>query len=229
MSSAEEVVQVLRPLTGGETEQQPDSFINEDDVLEIEEVDELEIVGGEDGEGMEGMEDDEMMEVESDDDQGDQGHMGEEGELEGDAPQDGALQLLDNGLDDSHASYAGHEAAVFTVAIHPIDSVLAVSGGADDLGHLWRTDTGELVMKLEGHEDSVTSVGFSFDGEMVATGGMDGRVRVWRRVKGSTGWFNWEFLMSLEGPDEVNVSLLSSCTLFLQLIISQSIVVRLAS
>lgn len=229
MSSADEVIQVLRPLTGGETEQQPDSFINEDDVLEIEEVDELEIVG--DGEGMEGMEDDEMMEVESDDDQGDQGHMGEEGELEGDAPQDGALQLLDNGLDDSHASYAGHEAAVFTVAIHPIDSVLAVSGGADDLGHLWRTDTGELVMKLEGHEDSVTSVGFSFDGEMVATGGMDGRVRVWRRVKGSTGWFNWEFLMSLEGPDEVNVSILSfSFALsFLELTIQISKVARLAS
>lgn len=45
---------------------------------------------------------------------------------------------------------------------------------------------------------------------MVATGGMDGRVRVWRRVKrDSTGgvedWKNWEFLTTLETGSEITV------------------------
>ena len=64
-------------------------------------------------------------------------------------------------------------------------------------------------IKLTGHTDSVISAGWSFDGEMVATGGMDGRVRVWRRVKSSgqgiDAWKNWEFLTSLETTSEVQV------------------------
>lgn len=193
-SSAADVVQELAP-EGGESAEQ-NIFLSEEDVLEMEEV----------GEG-----DEEMEGVESDGEGDDQeGGEGEE--------QDGALRLLDNGLDDSLTSYVGHEAAVFSVALHPIFPTLAVSGGGDDLGHLWRTDTAELVMKLEGHTDSVTSVAFSFDGEMVATGGMDGRCRVWRHVRGSQGWYEWEFLMSLEGPDEVNVSANCFGKLFLVLV-----------
>ncbi|KAK4702953.1 ribosome assembly protein SQT1, partial [Phenoliferia sp. Uapishka_3] len=157
------------------------TFLTEDDVLEVEE---LEI-------------DNDGMDVESDDG-------GDEEDGEG---RDGADDLLDNGYDDSKASFLGHDggsAAIFAVALHPLNPLLAVSGGEDDLAHLWRTDTGAEICALSGHTDSVTSVGFSFDGEMLATGGMDGRVRVWRRVKGSEGFLSWEFLTNLEGPDEVN-------------------------
>jgi ribosome assembly protein SQT1 len=72
---------------------------------------------------------------------------------------------------------------------------------------------------LTGHTDSVIAASFSNDGELAATGGMDGRVRVWRRVKGKnsdasnggpaadlSGWQNWEFLTSLDTSDEVTVS-----------------------
>lgn len=52
---------------------------------------------------------------------------------------------------------------------------------------------------------------------MVATGGMDGKVRVWRRVKrrksqegasmdGIDAWKDWEFLTSLETDSEITVS-----------------------
>lgn len=165
------------------------TFLDEEDVLEVEE---LEI-------------DNDGMEVESDDEAGGSGGDDDEDGEE----RDGADDLLDNGFDDSTASFRGHGesgAAVFAVALHPIDPLVAVSGGEDDLAHLWRTDTGAEIIALAGHSDSVTSVGFSFDGEMVATGGMDGRVRVWRKVKGSEGYLSWEFLTNLEGPDEVNVS-----------------------
>ena len=63
---------------------------------------------------------------------------------------------------------------------------------------------------MTGHTDSVVAAGWSFDGEMVATGGMDGRVRVWRRVKrdskgGVDDWKNWEFLTTLETGSEITV------------------------
>lgn len=101
------------------------------------------------------------------------------------------------------------ESAVFSISPHPISPVLAVSGGEDDNGYLWRMDTGEEIAKLSGHTDSVITTGWSKDGELVATGGMDGRVRVWRRVKSTDPsaweWARWEFLTVLEGMDEIHV------------------------
>ncbi|KAI0303761.1 WD40 repeat-like protein [Multifurca ochricompacta] len=103
--------------------------------------------------------------------------------------------------DNSIQHFSGHEGSVYTVAAHPTAS-LAVSGGGDDFGYIWDVTDGEIVVKLTGHTDSVTATAFSSDGEMVSTGGMDGRVRVWRRV-GKETFKTWEFLTELQGPDEV--------------------------
>ncbi|KAG1715653.1 hypothetical protein ID866_1495 [Astraeus odoratus] len=94
-----------------------------------------------------------------------------------------------------------HGKSVFTVSCHPTHP-LAASGGEDDLGYLWDITDGETIVKLTGHTDSVTSIAFSSDGEMIATGGMDGKVRVWRR-HGKEHYKTWEFLTELQGPDEV--------------------------
>ena len=106
--------------------------------------------------------------------------------------------------DNSLQHFPSHEKSVFTVSMHP-SQPLAVSGGEDDLGYIWNVETGETIVKLTGHEDSVTAAAFSSDGEMVATGGMGGKVRLWRRV-GKENWNQWEFLTALQGPDEVMVS-----------------------
>ena len=53
------------------------------------------------------------------------------------------------------------------------------------------------VATLEGHTDSVAAVGFSSDGTLCATGGLDGTVKVWDAVDGS-------FVRTLEGPSDVD-------------------------
>ena len=105
--------------------------------------------------------------------------------------------------DNSIQQFSGHEGPVYSVSAHPT-APLAVSGGGDDAGYIWDVTDGEIVVKLTGHTDSVSVAAFSSDGEMVSTGGMDGKVRVWRRV-GNENYKTWEFLTELQGPDEVIV------------------------
>ena len=104
--------------------------------------------------------------------------------------------------------FTEHTASVFTVAGHPTEP-LAASGGEDDLGYIWDITDGEVIAKLTGHTDSITSVAWSFDGEMISTGGMDGKVRIWRRT-GKEDYRTWEFLTELQGPDEVMVLLMEA-------------------
>jgi ribosome assembly protein SQT1 len=125
----------------------------------------------------------------------------QEGELiidEDDMEADEEIVLEDTSIQ----AFTDHTKSVFAVALHP-SAPLAVSGGEDDAGFLWDTSSGDMIMALDGHEDSVVAVGFSHSGDMVATGGMDGKVRVWKQ---KDGWKNWEFLVQLDGVDEVVVS-----------------------
>ncbi|KAJ3770383.1 quinon protein alcohol dehydrogenase-like superfamily [Lentinula raphanica] len=106
-----------------------------------------------------------------------------------------------SGEDNSVQAFPNHQSSVFAVAVHPTQP-LAVSGGEDDLGYIWDITDGEIIVKLTGHTDSVVCVGWSFDGQIVSTGGMDGKIRLWRRV-GQEDYRTWEFLTELQGPDEV--------------------------
>lgn len=76
------------------------------------------------------------------------------------------------------ASFLGHEGSVFVCAVSG-DGRLAVTGGQDDRGFVWRLDTGEPVFECGGHGDSVTCAAFNHDSTLAATADMSGAVRVW--------------------------------------------------
>src|SRR5262245_13509908 len=74
---------------------------------------------------------------------------------------------------------------VYTVRINKASSAdsdgggpLVVTGGGDDRAFLWDLETGEQKAELKGHSDSIVQAGFSFDGKLVATAGLDSVVKV---------------------------------------------------
>lgn len=92
------------------------------------------------------------------------------------------------------------------------------AGGGDDTAYLWKfAKRDEIIVseadvsgdapsksagvvissiKLSGHTDTVTTVGFNFNGSLALTGGYDGIVRVWQVATG-------ELVQTLEGPEDV--------------------------
>lgn len=88
-----------------------------------------------------------------------------------------AIEHLRN--DDSCQGFFEHDEPVFTLAASPVaGSTVAASGGGDDDAYVFDCATGERLRSLESHGESVVASGFSSDGRLLATGALNGEVRV---------------------------------------------------
>ena len=109
-------------------------------------------------------------------------------------------------IDMARATFKGHSPeSVYCIAVHPKRSGIVLTGGGDDKAYIWMYNTTaavpsttepSILFELNGHTDSVTSVGFNFDGTLALTGAYDGTVRVWNVETG-------QLHILLEGPEDI--------------------------
>ncbi|QEG36789.1 WD40 domain-containing protein [Bythopirellula goksoeyrii] len=78
----------------------------------------------------------------------------------------------------------GYTAAL---AVSP-DGRWIASGGAENELQIWDANTGQPIISLAGHEAPVTSLSFSSDSNMLASGDDRGRILLWQRDPQSGNW-----------------------------------------
>lgn len=125
--------------------------------------------------------------------------MAEEGEGEGEDEGASASASESAVYDAARVVFRGHSDYVYSAGIHPTRPGVAITGGGDDKAFLWTYETGPSAtssIELIGHTDTVTCVGFNFDGSMVMTGSYDGSIRVWDATTGA-------LQIVLEGPEDI--------------------------
>ena len=106
-----------------------------------------------------------------------------------DSPADSSAYLWDLRNRTQAQLYAGHDNWVWAADISP-DGTLVASGSGPLFGpdsvdvldatvRVWDAETGEELMVLEGHEDTVDSVRFLPDGQHLLSAAWDGTIRRW--------------------------------------------------
>jgi hypothetical protein len=73
--------------------------------------------------------------------------------------------------------YRGHEASVYGVAAC-VEKDIALTGGGDDVAHLWRLSDASSLHVLRGHTDSVVAVALNHSCTLAATASYDATVKV---------------------------------------------------
>ncbi|KAK7253113.1 hypothetical protein RIF29_37552 [Crotalaria pallida] len=98
-----------------------------------------------------------------------------------DSDSDSDQDIVDVDVDDAIHTFTGHTDELYSVACSPTHATLVATGGADDRGFLWEIgqQQGYQPVKLEGHQNSVTGLAFSYDGKFLASGCLEGIVHVW--------------------------------------------------
>lgn len=86
-------------------------------------------------------------------------------------------------------TFSKHQRAVYCCALSK-DNKFAVTGSRDDMAYVWDVETGNVVFECTGHKDSVTEVGFNYDGELLVTADMGGLTQVWNFRDKKLIWCN---------------------------------------
>ncbi|XP_057722283.1 uncharacterized protein LOC130936254 [Arachis stenosperma] len=102
------------------------------------------------------------------------------------------LENLSAEVRDSVHIFRLHDGELYSAAFSPSNPTLVATGGGDNKGFLWKIGDGVWTSELEGHQDSVSSLAFSHDGQFLASGCLSGIVQVWDVLGNLKG--------TLEGP-----------------------------
>jgi len=106
--------------------------------------------------------------------------------LTGHASRSSVAQILSKRGEDEElirAIAADESGDVYACAVAP-DSSYVVSAGWDRVLKLWRPDTGEELMTLEGHREDVKACAVAPDGSYIASADSFGEVKLWNPITG---------------------------------------------
>lgn len=91
----------------------------------------------------------------------------------------GLIKIWDTSTGANLATWSGHDGESIWAVAWANDSQTIITGGADHLLRIWRTDTWEEVRRLSGHTGDVRDVALSPDGDLIASASADNSVRIW--------------------------------------------------
>jgi len=81
-----------------------------------------------------------------------------------------------------HAGAPGTFRALVWESVFSPNGSLLVSAGGDATIRLWQPDTGALLATYPAHPPGVTCIAFRHDGELLASGGLDGSLIIWKLI-----------------------------------------------
>ncbi|RPB13616.1 WD40 repeat-like protein [Morchella conica CCBAS932] len=113
---------------------------------------------------------------------------------------------------DSKAYFDKHSDSIFSIAAHPSDPSIFLTGGGDDVAYIWTPDMpantedanitpreSKTIVRLSGHKDSVTAAAFTNpDGAYAVTGGLDGKIQVYAQAE------KWKKTAEAQEVEEIN-------------------------
>ena len=93
---------------------------------------------------------------------------------------DGSANIYDVGVSKSIIRrLRGHDGAIYAAAFCP-DNTRVVTAGKDQTVKVWDVPTGQVVMNLQGHSDSVRSL-LTLGDDLIISGGSDGKIIKWEQ------------------------------------------------
>jgi WD40 repeat protein len=94
------------------------------------------------------------------------------------------VQIVDFGNGEIRRSWQAHAEPISAIAASPNATLLATGAGySDNEIKLWRPADASLAGSLRGHRAWITSLAFSPDGALLASGSADQTVRLWDMEK----------------------------------------------
>lgn len=87
-------------------------------------------------------------------------------------------EALNPQKDDAKLVLKGHTSDSLAVAASPSNPAYVISGGMDDVGLIWDLEMGISLAKVDGANDSVSTVAFSHDGQYAALGSENGAISI---------------------------------------------------
>ncbi|TGZ84030.1 WD40 repeat-like protein [Ascodesmis nigricans] len=142
-------------------------------------------------------------------------------EDDGDHPMDEPSDDEDNDGDqevqlenDASGYFDSHTDSIFTIATHPQEPTLHITGGGDDVGYIFRSipkqgDDGQVhpfactqIQQLPKHADSITAAAFTASGAYAITAGLDGAVHVFKAPVGNANG-QWQQTARIQEVEEI--------------------------